>query len=130
LKGVFEKTRHKPSGNFLSERKAMQSRAELKHPGLFVIRSVLETVEKAPLHRARFNQLAFRTTDLRNRTSMSQYLKLLVKLGWLSKERIAQRSGAIVKRGRAKSSNANKKSNATYYYEITRKGKDFLSLFK
>lgn len=61
--------------------------AKLKRPSLFVIRGILESVNKGIDHRARFKELATCTPELLNRGKLIQYLKLLVdELGWLEKK--------------------------------------------
>ncbi len=97
----------------------------IKRPSLFVIRGILQNVNKGIDHKARFHELATCTPELRNRGKLIQYLKLLVdELGWLEKK------------GEVRSTPWNPASRnyrhrrwTVSWYHITHLGKSFLELF-
>ena len=102
-----------------------QESARLKRPSLFVIRGIIDTVDKSIDHRARFDELARCTPELRNRGKMIQYLKLLVdELGWLEKKdelRSTRRNPA--------GANQRGRQWTVAYYGVTHLGRSFLELF-
>ncbi len=100
-----------------------QKRVKPMRPSLYVIRGLLETVEKSPDHKERFLTLATCTPELRNRGKLIQYLRLLVEdLGWLEKEEEIRRTSWNPK---AKSL----RRWTVYWYSITQAGRTFLELF-
>jgi hypothetical protein len=99
--------------------------ARLKRPSLFVIRGIIDTVDKSIDHRARFDELVKCTPELRNRGKMIQYLKLLVdELGWLERKEELRKT-----RWNPMSLNRRERRWTVAYYCITQLGRSFLELF-
>jgi hypothetical protein len=102
-----------------------QESARLKRPSLFVIRGIIDTVDKSIDHRARFGDLARCTPELRNRGKMIQYLKLLVdELGWLEKKDELRSTRRNLVRA-----NRRERQWTVAYYVVTNPGRSFLELF-
>ncbi|MDG6905563.1 MAG: hypothetical protein JRN20_07255 [Nitrososphaerota archaeon] len=100
-----------------------QKRVKLKRPSLYVIRGLLETVERAPDHKERFLTLATCTPELQNRGRLIQYLRLLVEdLGWLEKKEETRRTSWTPK-------SKSLRRWTVSWYSMTQAGRTFLGLF-
>ncbi len=98
--------------------------ALIKRPSLFVIEGILQSVNKGINHRARFQEIAKCTPELRNRGKLVQYLKLLVdELGWLEKKDEVNSTPWNPAR------NFRRRRWTVSWYTITTLGKSFLELF-
>ena len=98
---------------------------KIKRSSLFVINGILESVEMGKGHRARFQEIARLTPELRNRGKLVQYLKLLIDdLWWLEKKEEIQKT-----RWNPKKSTYVPRRWNVYWYRVTDRGKLFLELF-
>lgn len=98
---------------------------KIKRPSLFVIKGILEKVDKTNGHRVRFQELARSTAELRNREKLIQYLNLLVSdLGWLEKKNEPQKT-----RWNPTKTNYHSRRWKVSWYYITDLGRSFLGLF-
>ena len=102
-----------------------EKRSKIKRPSLFVIRGILEYVNKGKGCKARFQEIARSTPELRNRAKLVQYLKLLVEdLWWLEKKEEIQKTPW----NPTKSSFIERRWKVSWY-RITDSGRLFLESF-
>jgi len=98
---------------------------KLKRTSLFIIRGILEGVNRSVDHKARFLEIATCTPELRNRKKMLAYLKLLVEeLGWLERKEQVERT-----RWNPIKTNYRNRRWTVSWYSLTTSGKKFLELF-
>ena len=98
---------------------------EMKRPNLLAIKALLESIDKANNHRARFSEIAFATPLVRNRTATSEYLKFLEDLGWVEWKTVEQ----YVKTFRVAHLREGKMMKNIGFYNLTDKGRVLLTLF-
>lgn len=99
------------------------SRTMLKRPSLFVIKGILETIQKSPNHQARFSLISYATPELRNKKKLKGYLSLLLELDWLRKE------NGMMTTPYNPLKKAPSSKRVEMWYSLTDKGRAFLELF-
>ncbi len=103
----------------------LEKRSKIKRPSLFVVKGILECVNKGKGCKARFQEIARSTPELRNRAKLTQYLKLLVNdLWWLEKRDEIQKTPW----NPTKSSFIERRWKVSWY-RITDSGRLFLESF-